>query len=61
MYTKHHGSTHDVGIFHVQCSFSMGCITTTLHNQNPIITPTTNKNNWVHSVIFEPQLEIHLT
>ena len=60
-YTKHHGSTHVVGIFYVQCSFSMGCITTTLCNQNPFNTPHHKKNNWVHSVIFEPQLKIQLT
>ena len=27
---------------------------------SPYITPTMNPNNWVHSVIFEPQLKIQL-
>ena len=45
----------------MQCSFSMGYITTTICIQNPIITPPQNKNDWVHLVIFEPQPKIQLT
>ena len=46
----------------MQCSFSMGYITTTIPFQNIIVTPTMqNPNNWIHSVIFEPQLKIQLT
>ena len=60
-YTKYHGTTHVVGIFYVQCSFSMGCITTTLCNQTLSTPPPQNKNNWVHLVIFEPQPKIQLT
>ena len=33
----------------------------TLYIQNLIITPTSNKNKWVHSVIFKPQAKIQLT
>ena len=60
-YTEHHGSTHVVGIFHVQCSLTWAAL------QQPYITkilsspPPQNKNNWVHSVIFEPQPKIQLT
>ena len=50
-----------LGLFCVQCSFSMGCITTTLHNQTLTSPPPQNKNIWVHSVIFKPQLKIQLT
>ena len=39
----------------------MGYATTTLCIQNPIIPPPQNKNDWVHSVIFEPQPKIQLT
>ena len=45
----------------MQCSFSMGYITTTLPIYILIVTPTTNPNNWVHSVIFKPQPKIQLT
>ena len=52
-----------IRIPNVQCSFSMGYDTTTICIQNPVITPTTlvNKNDWVHSVIFEPHPKIQLT
>ena len=56
-----HGFTYVIWIFSVQCSFSMGYLTTTLHNQIIINTPTKNPNNWVNSVIFEPQPKIQLT
>ena len=45
----------------MQCSFSMGYITTTIPFQNIINTPTENPNTWTHSVIFEPQPRIQLT
>ena len=48
-------------MFDVQCSFSMGYITTTLPFQNIILSPTKNPNKWMHSVIFEPQPQIQLT
>ena len=36
---------------------------TTIQNSEPILSspPPQNKNEWVHSVIFEPQLKIQLT
>ena len=61
MYTKHHGSTHVVRIFHVQCFLAWDAL------QQPYVTktlsthPQQNKNNWVHLVIFEPQPKIQLT
>ena len=39
----------------------MGYATTSLFIQNPFGTPPQNKNDWVHSVIFEPQLKMQLT
>ena len=46
----------------MQCSFSMGYITTTISFQNIIhAPPLQNPNKWTHSVIFEPQLKIQLT
>ena len=45
----------------MQCSFSMGYVTTTVPFQNVITTPPKNPNKWTHSVIFEPQLKIQLT
>ena len=49
-------------MFYVQCSFSMGCITTTLCNQNPINTPTTKIKIIGYILLYlEPQLKIQLT
>ena len=48
-------------MFDVQCSFSMGYITTTASFKNIILTPTEKPNKWTHSVIFEPQPQIQLT
>ena len=45
----------------MQCSFSMGCITTTIYTKTLSSPPPQNKNNWVHLVIFEPQLKVQLT
>ena len=39
----------------------MGYATMTLCIQNSLVTPSQNKNDWVHSVIFEPQLKMQLT
>ena len=61
---KHHGTTCLVWIFNVQCSFSMGYITSTIHinpRQTLSTPPPQNKNEWVHLVIFELQLKIQLT
>ena len=52
------------GYLMCKCSFSMGYITPTIYintETSPIFTSTTKKNEWVHSVIFEPQLKIQLT
>ena len=40
---------------------SMGYAAMTLFIKNPFVTPPQNKNDWVHSVIFEPQLKMQLT
>ena len=59
-----HGTTCHIWIFNVQCSFSMGYLTSAIYfnsETSPIFTPATNKNEWVHSVIFEPQPKIQLT
>ena len=60
-YTLQHGITYVTRMFDVQCSFSMGYITTTVSFQNIILTPTKNPNKWTHSIIFEPQPQIQLT
>ena len=61
---KHHGTTCPVWIFNVQCSFSIGYVTSAIYI-NPRQTLSSplpqNKNEWVHSVIFEPQPKIQLT
>ena len=48
-------------IFSVQCSYSMGYVTTTIHIQDPVITPPQNSNKWVHLVNLKPQPKIQLT
>ena len=48
-------------MFDVQCSFSMGYITTTISFQNVILTTTEKPKKWTHSIIFEPQPQIQLT
>ena len=48
----------------MQCSFSMGYITKTIlpsPGQTLSSPPPQNKNEWVHLVIFKPQLKIQLT
>ena len=42
-------------------SANMGYTTTTIHVKNTFGSPPQNKNDWVHSVIFEPQLKMLLT
>ena len=44
----------------MQCSFSMGYVTATLP-KTLLSPPPRNPNNWVHSVIFEPQPKMQLT
>ena len=39
----------------------MGYAATALFIKNPLSPPLQNKNDWVHSVIFEPQPKIQLT
>ena len=61
---KHHGTTCLIWIFNVQCFFSMGYITSAVYinpKQTLSSPPPQNKNEWVHLVIFEPQLKIQLT
>ena len=62
---KHHGTTCLIWIFNVQCSFSMGYITSAIYISTPRQTLSSplpqNKNEWIHSVIVEPQLKIPLT
>ena len=61
---KHHGTTCHNWIFNVQCSFSMGYITPPYIStpKQVLSSPVPqNKNEWVHSVIFEPQPKIQLT
>ena len=59
-----HGTPCHIWIFNVQCSFSMGYLRPAIYFEpktNPIFTPPQNKNEWIHSVIFEPQPKIQLT
>ena len=42
-------------------SVNMGYTTTTIHVKNTLAPPPQNKNDWVHSVIFEPQPKMLLT
>ena len=60
-YTEYHGTTYVIRISNVQCSFSMGCTTTTLQSKTLPSPPPQNKNDWVHLVIFEPQPKTQLT
>ena len=48
-------------IFCGKYSFSVGLHYNDLMYPNPSCLPPQNKNDWVHSVIFEPQLKIQLT
>ena len=42
-------------------SANMGYIAMTIHVKNSFGSPPQNKNDWVHSVIFEPQPKMILT
>ena len=47
-------------VFLWKYSLSMGYATTSLYIQNSFVTPPQNKNDWVHSVVFEPQPKMQL-
>ena len=62
-YTVYHDDlcVYQTHVFLRKYSFSMGYATMTLCIQNSLVTPPQNKNDWVHSVIFEPQPKMQLT